>query len=83
MLFNVVYTERIQPNGDTILVEKTLNTDNSVYVERIQPNGDILLKRNSIIKLGDLEAWDFINSKINKVIIDNEIVEVKSFKKTI
>ena len=79
MLFDVVYIEQIQPNGDILLVKKILNTDKAVT--QIQPNGDILLKRIIIIKSGDLKEWDFIGSRINKVIIDNEIVEVKSYKK--
>ena len=65
-------------NKYILLVKKILNTDKAVT--QIQPNGDILLKR-IIIKSGDLKEWDFIGSRINKVIIDNEIVEVKSYKK--
>lgn len=80
MLFDVVYTEQKQTNGDILLVKSKLYTD-EVIAQR-QPNGDILLKKVTIVKPDDIDSWDFRGAKIQRAVLNNGPELVKpNFKK--
>lgn len=70
MLYDVVYTEQKQSNGDILLVKKNLYTDE--VVSQKLPNGDILLKRIETIAPCDIHKWDFAKSKIKHVVFDDD-----------
>ena len=70
MLFDIVYTEQKQPNGDILLVKKNLYTD-EVIAQR-QPNGDILLKKITVVGSDDISKWDFSGSKIQCVVFNDD-----------
>ncbi len=65
MLFDNVYIEQKQNNGDILLVKKNLYIDE--YICKRQPNGDILLKKVTIIDPDDIYKYDFKGSKIQHV----------------
>ena len=80
MLFDVVYTEQKQTNGDILLVKKNLYTDE--FIAQRQSTGDILLKKVTIVTPDNIDKWDFKGAKIQQAVFkDGTEVVNPSFKK--
>jgi hypothetical protein len=80
MLFDNVYTEQKQPNGDIMLIKKDIHIKNFIWSR--QPNGDILLKRITVVSIDDLRAWNFCGSVIQRAIVDKHpALDKPSFRK--
>lgn len=80
MLFDVVYTEQKQTNGDILLVKKKLYTDE--FIAQRQSNGDILLKKVTIVTPDNIDKWDFKGTKIQQAVFkDGTTLTNPNFKK--
>lgn len=80
MLFDNVYIQEEQSNGDILLIKKNIILDN--LTSEILPDGNILLKPITEIKISDVITLDFKKSKIEKAkfIVPKVELENPSFK---
>ena len=80
MLFDNVYTEQKQTNGDILLVKSKLYLAD--YTWKRQPNGDILLKKVTMVTPDDIDKCDFKGTKIQQAVFkDGTTLINPSFKK--
>ena len=80
MLFDNVYIEQKQTNGDILLVKSKLYLAD--YTWKRQSNGDILLKKVTIVTPDNIDKWNFKGAKIQQAVFkDGTTLTNPSFKK--